>query len=90
MAGEIVYGDINYDGKISATDLATMRQAILGEYALSAAEKEIFDLNGDGNVSEADEDLLTQFVLKEITIFPVELMVAKINIEKLHANRAFV
>lgn len=80
--GGKIYGDCNEDGRVSATDLSTLNQAVNGNLLLSKEDKLVFDLNGDGKITTDDLTLLNKFVLKEIVTFPVEEQLAEILITK--------
>lgn len=82
-ASKITYGDLNHDGKISATDLAAMTQAVNGEIIVSDDEFIYYDLNGDEVIDENDKDLLNQYILKDIFSFPVEELLDYIEITTL-------
>lgn len=79
----IMYGDIDFNDKITATDLSVINQVINGTLTLTEAEKVIVDVDGDGKVTEADRDLINQYILKTIDTFPVEKMLSEIKITKL-------
>ena len=80
--GNIVYGDFDYNGRITATDLSAMNQVINGNMVVSEAERILYDLNGDSQITKADLDLLNQFLMGVIDTFPVETMLSKIEIAK--------
>lgn len=68
----VYYGDLTGDGKVSITDLSTLKQALSGTVNLTADEKKRADLNGDGKVDKADQQLMTNYIIGIITEFPVE------------------
>lgn len=78
----VIYGDINFDGNITASDLSTMNGVVNGTMTVSEAELVILDLNGDSKVTQEDKELLVQFILGEIDTFPVETMLSEIKITK--------
>ena len=78
----VIYGDINFDGNITASDLSTMNNVLNGTMTVSEAERVILDLNGDSKVTQEDKELLVQFILGEIDTFPVETMLSEIKITK--------
>lgn len=82
VSGSVIYGDADMNGTISATDLSCMNGVVNGTITASAADKVTLDLNGDSKVTQEDLDLLNQFVLGLIDTFPVESMLAEINITK--------
>lgn len=79
----VIYGDIDFNGRISITDLATMHQVVNGTVTVSEAELVILDLNGDSKVTQEDTDLLNQYLLGAIDTFPVEKMLSEIKITKM-------
>ncbi len=77
---DLYYGDLDGDGKVTATDLAVINQAANGRITLTADEEKRADLNGDGNVDEADVELIQQFIVGLINEFPVERQLGSISI----------
>lgn len=77
---DLYYGDMNGDGKATATDLSIINQAANGRITLTADEKKRADLNGDGNVNKADVELIQQFIVGLIREFPVENQLGSISI----------
>lgn len=82
VSGNVIYGDADKNGTISATDLSHMNGVVNGTITASEADKVTLDLNGDSKVTQEDLDLLNQFVLGLIDRFPVESMLAEINITR--------
>lgn len=80
MNGEVFFGDVNEDGRISAQDLSTLNQAVNGTIQLTEGQKIIYDLNGDEKIDSKDLNLLNRYVLGEITYFPIEDMISQIMI----------
>lgn len=60
---EKLIGDINGDGKISATDYILLKRAVLGTITLTEEQKEAADINGDGKISATDYMLLKRAIL---------------------------
>ncbi len=50
----VIYGDVNGDGKISASDYAKVKNAFLGKVTLNNSFKEAADVNKDGKVTASD------------------------------------
>lgn len=67
---DIMYGDINGDGKINSTDLSALKRYIL-ELAPLPGDSKTADLNGDGLTNSSDLSLLKRYILGLITVFPV-------------------
>lgn len=82
VSGNVIYGDADKNGTISVTDLSHMNGVVNGTVTASEADKATLDLNGDSKITQEDLDLLNQFVLGVIDRFPVESMLAEINITR--------
>ncbi len=54
MKGATLLGDMDFDGKISASDARTILRAAAGLELLTKAQHEIADLNGDSRITPAD------------------------------------
>ena len=65
----ILYGDVNHDGAVDATDVSVLRSALAGKSAL-AVPQAVADLNGDGTVDALDLSLLGAFSAHTITCLP--------------------
>lgn len=78
-AKKIYFGDLNKDGKISATDLHTMHKVILGQTILSEESRKRADLDGDGRITSRDEKLLQEYITEQIEFFPVEIYYGDVN-----------
>ena len=50
----VIYGDVNGDGKISASDYAKVKNTFLGKVSLNDSFKEAADVNKDGKVTASD------------------------------------
>ncbi len=68
--GEIVYGDINSDGKFNSLDLAYMTSHLLGKNKLTGSALEAADISGDGKVNSLDLAYLTSYLLGKIKKMP--------------------
>lgn len=69
---ELVYGDINGDGKVTLIDGVSLMRYLLGKYELTDNSKIAGDVNGDGNITLADGVYIQKYLLGNITKFPVE------------------
>ena len=68
-AAETVKGDINGDGNVTVSDMATIRLHLLGKYILSGNPFSAADINGDGKVTVSDMatvrlHLLGKYIIK--------------------------
>lgn len=79
---DLYYGDLDGDGKVTATDLSVINRAANGKITLTADEKKRADLNGDGRVSKEDMELVQQFIVGLIREFPVENQLGSISITR--------
>ena len=64
----VVTGDINGDGKITATDVLVMKSYLLQMSTLEGAYATAADLNGDGNVSVTDFVQIKAHILEKGSI----------------------
>ena len=67
---KVILGDTNFDGKISALDLAIARKGLTGGFADSSTEKAA-DVDQSGVYEVNDLVLINEFILGAITEFPV-------------------
>lgn len=71
----IMYGDVNADGKVTMTDVALLIQycrKMEMKNPLTSEQLKAGDVNGDGKVSITDVGYLIQYCRKMIDTFPVE------------------
>ncbi len=61
-------GDINGDGKISVSDMSTVRLHLLGKYTLKDDALNAADINGDGKISVSDMSTVRLHLLGKYTI----------------------
>lgn len=69
---DIVYGDVNGDGRVSIVDAGLLVQYCRRINTITEEQLKACDLNGDGKVSIIDAGLLVQYCRKIISKFPVE------------------
>ena len=58
---DILYGDMNFDGKLDARDLTLMKRGLMGSFSSGKQEKAA-DFNRDGKRDAADADALMRFL----------------------------
>ena len=68
--GDIVYGDINSDGKFNSLDLAYMTSHLLGKNILTGNALKAADISGDDKVNSLDLAYLTSYLLGKIKKLP--------------------
>lgn len=70
---DVIYGDVNQDGKVTSADASLILQYV-GSAGNLSSEMDIKagDVNGDKQVTSADASLVLQRVAGSITSFPVE------------------
>ncbi len=68
--GNIVYGDINSDGKFNSLDLAYMTSHLLGKNILTGNALKAADISGDDKVNSLDLAYLTSYLLGKIKKLP--------------------
>lgn len=61
---DFIYGDINKDKKIDASDLKILKSYLAGEVKLTDEQLMIADINNDGNINIEDEKTLEEEVDK--------------------------
>ncbi len=61
-------GDINSDGKITVSDMATIRLHLLGKYTIGGDAAKVADINGDGKISVSDMATIRLHLLGKYTI----------------------
>ncbi len=60
-------GDVNGDGKVSASDYLLVHKHLLGMTTLSSESKKRADVSGDGKISAKDYLLIKQIILESAT-----------------------
>lgn len=58
---DILYGDMNFDGRLDARDLALLKRGLLGEFS-SEKQQKAADFNRDGKRDAADAEALMRFL----------------------------
>ena len=56
-------GDVNGDGVVKATDYMRIKNYIMGDSSLTAAEKVAADVNKDGNVKATDYMKIKNYIM---------------------------
>ena len=81
---DICFGDIDGDKSITLQDLSTLKGIVNGSIAVDTDKKDqiyqIFDLNGDKKLTNEDVNLLSNALVGTVSEFPIESMIAKIEI----------
>ena len=67
----VKYGDVDYDGQISAADALKVLQAVVGKVQFDEHQTNVADVDGDSNVAASDALQILQFVVGKITSFSV-------------------
>ena len=60
VVGDVIKGDVNGDGKITAIDALWVRQSSAGVRVLTEQQKAAADVNGDGKINAIDALWITQ------------------------------
>lgn len=71
-APEILYGDVNGDGKVDSLDAMLIYACHNGKKALSEKQRLVADVNGDGKVDSFDAMLVYAYHNGKIKKFPIE------------------
>lgn len=66
----ILYGDVNGDGRITSVDALIILRSVVKSRVLSAEEQIPADVDKSGSVTAVDALLVLQFSVKKITSFP--------------------
>ncbi len=61
-------GDINGDGKISVSDMSTIRLHLLGKYSIGGSAFNLADVNNDGKITVSDMSTVRLHLLGKYTI----------------------
>ena len=66
----ILYGDVNGDGQITAIDALMVLKGVVKSRALSAEEQIPADVDRSGSITAVDALLILQYSVKKISAFP--------------------
>lgn len=69
---QLIYGDLNNDGKVNSVDMTLMARYIMEVDTSLPVPEKAADLNGDGVLNSLDSTLLSRYILEIIDKFPVE------------------
>ena len=58
----IMYGDVNLDGKVNGKDATRLMKYLKGQVKLSASEKKNANVFLDGKIDSADTDILMKYL----------------------------
>jgi len=65
-----LYGDLDFDGVLTAKDLSVMKQGLLNPNVLTALQTAVCDVSADGQCTAEDSKLMQAYLLTEISEFP--------------------
>ncbi|WP_265443766.1 glycoside hydrolase family 9 protein [Acetivibrio straminisolvens] len=70
---DVLYGDVNDDGKVNSTDLTLLKRYLLKSVSNlpSAKAEKNADVNRDGKINSSDVTVLSRYLLKVIIELPV-------------------
>ena len=68
---EVVYGDVNEDGKINSVDALNCLNHAVGKITLTGKKFEAADNNGDGTVNSIDALNILNYAVGKTTSFPI-------------------
>ena len=69
---QIVYGDVNGDGKVNSTDAALTYAVHNGKRSFTQAQQQAADVNGDGKINSTDAALIYAVHNGKRQTFPIE------------------
>ena len=64
----VIYGDVNGDGNIKASDYVLIKNGIMGSKTLSDASLKAADVNKDGSIKASDYVLIKNYIMGSYTI----------------------
>lgn len=70
-SSDMMYGDLNGDGKVTSTDLTIMKRRVLKMIDEFSVPDKYGDLNGDGKITSTDLTILKRYLLKAIKELPI-------------------
>lgn len=62
----LILGDVNGDGDVTAQDASLVLQAVAGKIEFSAEQRKVADVNEDGEITAQDASLILQYVAGKI------------------------
>ena len=65
----VTKGDVNKDGKITASDYVLIKNQIMGTTSLDESAKKAADINGDGKISASDYVMVKNYIMGVISSF---------------------
>ncbi|MBQ8010930.1 MAG: dockerin type I repeat-containing protein [Oscillospiraceae bacterium] len=68
---DVVYGDVNCDGKVSIADVLALNKNLMSGEVLSASGSVNADVDGDGKPTAADALSILKFTIMVIDTLPV-------------------
>lgn len=77
----LLYGDINFDNKITSLDALMLLSAATEEITLSDTENQAGDVNGDGEISVSDALQILYFSAEMVDDFPIYHVSAPENLQ---------
>ncbi len=79
VKAEMLKGDIDSDGKISATDIVFMKKHIFGIEKLTEEQLKIADFNDSGSINVFDFSLMKKEIISPKPVYQYPLAAAKLN-----------
>ncbi len=70
VVGDVLYGDVNCDGRIDITDAVHLNRALAGVVTLNEQATQNSDCNADGYLSSSDSNVLLRFLVSMIASLP--------------------
>ncbi len=71
---DVIYGDVNKDGKINVIDANLLRRHAAKLIELDEGQLAAADVDGNGKINVIDANLIRRYAAKIINQFPVELL----------------
>ena len=70
IAGSILYGDVNLDGRVDITDAVLLNKAVAGAVSLDSTAQKNADCDANNETGANDAILLLQFLVHIINSLP--------------------
>jgi len=86
-APEVMYGDVNQNGRVNVNDVSLLMKYILGLEDLTADQIKAADVDGDGELNVKDATLIMRYVLNLIDDFPILMKIESVEEVELTVNR---